>query len=186
MSKTLFISLLLFLLDACSNRYHAGVVYHEDFDFSTVKSYSLYHRNSPFTDSQSLIYTHRNAIEIAIERAMSVKKFNYTEPEQADIIVTYYLFNGNPSEYVSYNDVVRFCVNCLRASVWQTNNQYSRLSRGNLIIDLVNSQNKRSVWRSAYPLGVDRKDNSAEFNEKIQYAVNSMLAMYPQRKSLAN
>jgi hypothetical protein len=186
MLKSFSISLLLLFLSACSSRYNAGVVYHGKFNFSQVKSYSLYDRNSPFTDSQNLIDTHRNAIEIAIERAMGVKKFNYIEPEKADIIVTYYLVNGKPLEYIHYNDVVRFCVNCLRASVWQTSNQYSNLSRGNLILDLVDSKNKRSVWRSAYPLGIDSKDNSAEFNEKIQEAVNSMLAMYPQRISLIN
>lgn len=186
MLKNLSISLLLILLSACSSRYNAGVVYHGNFDFSQVKSYSLYHRNSPFSDSQSLIYTHRNAIEIAIERAMGAQKFNYAEPEQADVIVTYYLVNGKPSEYINYNDVVRFCVNCLRASVWQTSNQYSNLSRGNLILDLIDAKNKRSVWRSASPLDIKSKDNSAEFNEKIQEAVNSMLAMYPQTTNLVN
>ena len=186
MLKIFFITLLFILLSACSSNQNIGVVYHDRFDFSQVQSYSLYNRNSPFTDSQSLIDTRRNAIEIAIERTMSIKKFNYAKPDDADVIVTYYLFKGKPKEYSNYNEVVRFCVYCLRANAWQTNNKYSDLSKGSLILDLVDPKNKRSVWRSVYPLNIDVKDNSAELNEKIQQAVSSMLAMYPQSNDLVN
>ena len=186
MFKFFSIPLLFILINACSSNYNVGVVYHSDFDFSRVKSYSLYHRNSTFTDSQSLIDTRRNAIEIAIERTMNLKKFNYAEAEHADVIVTYYLLNGKPREYSNYNEVVRFCVYCLRANAWQTNNQYSNSEKGSLILDLVDPKKKRSVWRSTYPLDIDVKDNSAELNEKIQQAVSLMLELYPQSKSLSN
>lgn len=183
MAKLLFLTLLLLFLSACSSTHKAGVVFHEKFDFSQVKNYSLYNRNSPFTDSQNLIDIRRNAIEIAIERSMANQEFNYTEPEKADVIVTYYLLNGVPGEYTKYNNVVRFCVQCLRANTWQTTNQYSNLTKGGLILDLVDPKQKRSVWRSAYPLDIDVKDNSAELNIKIQQAVNLMISQYPHRQS---
>lgn len=186
MLKIISITLLLSLLSACSSRQDAGVVYHDGFDFSQVKSYSLYHRNSSFTDSQNLLDTRRNAIEIAIERTMSSKKFDYLEPEQADVIVTYYFLNGKTREYSNYNEAVRFCVHCLRANAWQTNHQYSTLAKGSLILDLVDPKKKRSVWRSAYPLNIDVKDNSTKLNKKIQQAVSLMLALYPQSKSIPN
>lgn len=186
MLKALSIILLFTLISACSSRNNAGVVYHDSFDFSQVKSYSLYNRNSPFTDSQSLLDSRRNAIEIAIERTMSSNKFNYLEPEQADVIVTYYFLNGKLQEYSNYNEMVRFCVSCLRANAWQTNHQYSNLATGSLILDLVDPKKKRSVWRSAYPLNINVKDNSAKLNKKIQQAINSMLALYPQGKSQSN
>ncbi|MBL4764429.1 MAG: DUF4136 domain-containing protein [Colwellia sp.] len=114
---------------------------------------------------------------------MVTKKFNYAEPEQADVIVTYYLLNGIAEEYKKYNAVVRFCVQCLRANTWQTTNQYSKITKGSLIIDLVDPKKKRSVWRSVYPLNIDVKDNSAEVNEKILQAVSLMLALYPKSKA---
>lgn len=187
MLKILCLPLLCVLLNACSSSSRsAGVVYHESFDFTLVKSYSLYNRNSPFTDSQNLIDMRRNSIEIAIERSMSNQKFNYVLPEKADLIVTYYLRNNIVGEYEKYNNVVRFCVQCLRASSWQTTNQYPNLTKGGLILDLVDPKQKRSVWRSAYPLDLDVKDNSAELNVKIQQAVSLMLAQYPQPKSQLN
>ncbi len=179
MLKVFSILLIFTLLSACSSNHKTGVVYHEGFDFSEVKNYSFYHRNSAFTDSQNLIDARRNAIEIAIERTMENNNFNYLEPEQADVVVTYYLFDGNVREYSAYNEVVRFCIQCLRASTWQTDNQYLSLKKGNLIIDLVDPHSKRSVWRSAYPLGIKAKDNSAKLNEKTQQAVNLMLALFP-------
>jgi len=78
MLKLLSTILLFILLNACSSVHNIGVVYHNSFDFSQVKNYSLYHRNSAFTDSQSLIDIRRNAIEIAIEGNMSNKKCNYS------------------------------------------------------------------------------------------------------------
>ncbi len=186
MLKTFSILLIFTFLGACSSNHKTGVVYHEGFDFSQVKSYSFYSRNSAFTDSQSLIDTRRNAIEIAIERTMENNNFNFLEPEHADVIVTYYLFDGKVREYSTYNDVIRFCTRCLRASTWQTENQYSTLKKGSLIIDLVDPTSKRSVWRSAYPLGIKAKDNSAKLNEKTQQAVNLMLAQFPKDKSLVN
>lgn len=186
MLKTLSIILLFSLLSACSINRDAGVVYHENFDFSQVKSYSLYNRNSPFTGSQNLIDMRRNAIEIAIERTMGNQGFTYVEPEKTDLIVTYYLRTNVADEYAKYNKIVRFCEQCLLANAWQTTNQYPNLTKGGLILDLVDPIQKRSVWRSVYPLDIDVKDNSAELNVKIQQAVNLMLAQYPQRKSQLN
>lgn len=75
MFKKIITPILFIFICACSSVKKAGVVYHDNFDFSTVKSYSLYDRNSPFTETQSLLDTRRNVIEIAIERTMASKKF---------------------------------------------------------------------------------------------------------------
>ena len=77
MNRILVIFSLLCLLNACASNKKAGVVFHGDFDFSAVKSYSLYDRNSTFSETQSLFDTRRNAIEIAIERTMANKKFSF-------------------------------------------------------------------------------------------------------------
>lgn len=186
MFKVLSLILLSILLSACSVHRNVGVVYHDSFDFSQVKNYSLYPRNSSFTDSQSLTDVRRNAIEIAIEGVMAAQKFTYIEPEQADIIVTYFFFNRKSAEYSKYNKAVRFCVHCLRANAWQTNKYYAKFIKGSLIIDLVDPHKKRSVWRSAYPLKFNSKDNSAELNDKIQQAVRLMLAKYPEKNAISN
>lgn len=180
MIKTLAAFSLLFLLSACSMSYKVGVVYHDGFDFSTVKNYSLYQRNSVFTDTQSLLDSRRNAIEIAIERTMAKNQFSYAEVEQADIIVTYHILNTSKSDYSNYNEAVHFCQHCLRATAWKTENKYSTATHGSLILDLIDPKKQRSVWRSIYPLALKEKENSAKTNEKIKQAVALMLARYPR------
>jgi hypothetical protein len=161
----------------------AGVVYHDSFDFTKVKSYSLYNRNSAFTETQNLLDTRRNAIEIAIERTMANKKFSYEELEKADVIVTYHVLNGKLGDYSKYNEVVHFCIHCLRATTWQKERQYSPANRGSLVIDLVDPKQNRSVWRSIHPLDIKEEENSAETNDKIKQTVNLMLEQYPQKLS---
>ena len=179
MFKVFITSLLIILLSACSSVKKTGVVYHERFDFTAVKSYSLYDRNSAFSETQSLLDARRNAIEIAIERTMTNKKFNYAEVEQADVIVTYHLFNGNRGDYAKYNKATHFCANCLRAATWKVDNKYKPVNRGSLVLDIVDPKKNRSVWRSNYPLNLKAKENSAKTNDKIKEAVAIMLAQYP-------
>jgi len=180
MFKVFAISLLLIFLSACASKQTAGVVYHDSFDFSAVKSYGFYDHNAAFNESQNLLDTRRNAIEIAIERTMANKKFSYAEIEQADVIVTYHVFNGKYRDYSNYNEAVHFCVHCLRATTWQTAKKYSSVSHGSLVLDLIDPKKNRSVWRSIYPLDLNEKENSAETNDRIKQAVAMMLAQYPQ------
>lgn len=184
MFKVVATIVLIFLLNACSSNKIAGVVYHDSFDFSVVKNYSLYDRNSAFSETQSLLDNRRNAIEIAIERTMASKKFNYAEIEQADIIVTYHVFDGKHGDFSKYNETVRFCTYCLRATTWQTERKYSSVSQGSLVLDLVDPKKNRSVWRSVFPLDLKEKENSAEINDRIKFAIATMLAEYPKALSM--
>ena len=180
MFKVLSASILFIFLGACSSVQKAGVVYHDSFNFSLVKSYSLYDRNSAFSETQSLLDTRRNAIEIAIERTMAKNKFSYEVLDKADVIITYHVFNGKRDEFSKYNKAVHFCTHCLRATTWKTERQYSSISQGSLVLDLVDPKQNRSVWRSAYPLDLKDKENSAETNDRIIQAVSAMLAEYPR------
>jgi hypothetical protein len=180
MLKTFTLSVLLIFTYACSGVQKAGVVYHDSFDFAKVNNFGLYDRNSTFSEIQSLSDMRRNAIEIAIEHSMAKKKFSYENPDKAELIVTYHVFNGKRDEYYQYNKEVHFCTHCLRASTWKTEQKYSQLKQGSLILDLVDPIQNRSIWRSVYPLDLKVKENSADTNEKIKKAISAMLAEYPQ------
>jgi len=180
MFKTSIIIILLTFLNACSSVKEAGVVYQDNFDFSAVKTYSLYERNSVFSDNQSLLDTRRNVIEIAIERSMAEQNFNYAELDETDLIVTYHIVNRNRKDYEKYNEIVRFCTLCLQSTSWQTKQQYSDIRQGSLILDLVDPRQSRSVWRSVYSLNLEDRENSAETNDRIKQAITAMLAKYPR------
>ncbi|MCP4984808.1 MAG: DUF4136 domain-containing protein [Colwellia sp.] len=168
-------------LSACSTR-NNPVIYYSNFDFSQVKTYSFYSSGSTFFDSQSLTHWQRGRIELAIEKTLNSKDFNYTELANADIILTYHLVKNKLLGYQAYNKVVKFCSHCLRASAWQQPNSQWLVYPGGLIIDLVDPKKNRSVWRSIHPLKFSEKDNSQKQNEIIREAVNAMLLQYPSDK----
>jgi len=166
------------MLSSCSSK-DSPVIYYDDFDFTQVKKYSFYISGSSFFDSQSLSHFQRSRIELAIEKSLNAQEFNYSEVDDADIIVTYHLVKNRPQDYQAYNKSVLFCAHCLRASKWKTKSDDWKVYRGGLIIDLVNPKNNRSVWRSIHPLKFETKDNSMQTNEMITEAVNAMLSQYP-------
>jgi len=176
--KLLIICLLVLALSSCSSRKNP-VIYYDDFDFTQVKNYSFYISGSSFFDSQSLSHAQRSRIELAIEKSLNAQAFNYSEVDDADIIVTYHIVKNRQQDYQTYNKSVLFCSYCLKASKWKTKSFDWQVYRGGLIIDLVDPSSNRSVWRSIYPLKFKTKDNSMRTNEIITEAVDAMLSQYP-------
>jgi glutaredoxin len=166
-------------LSACSSVPDAGAVYQTRFDFSQVKTYSMYERNSEFREFQSIDDITRNGLELAIERAMDDKGFLYSNIDLADLIVSYHIIGKGGKDYALYNKAVLYCDYCLRANTWQTENKNWKISVGSLILDFVDPKTKRSVWRGVSDLDIDVEDNSRKSNEKIIMAIKSLLALYP-------
>lgn len=177
MSKSIFILSVLFcvLTVGCSSPKVASVKYSALFDFSTVKNYSFYQRNSDFSDWQSLSDTRRNSIELAIEKAMAEYGFSYVPTNKADVIFTYYWADHGGAEFKRYNEGVVYCSYCLTHSHTGDRSDKLMMNAGSLIIDAIDPRSKRSVWRTSYPLKIKDKDNSHEMHEKVIQAVNVML-----------
>ena len=95
MINTRLLSCLAFIISlaACSSFLEATTSFRDDFDFSSVESYSTYGRNSSFGDSQNLSDTTRNTIELAIEQGFESNGFNYKTSQKADIIIAYHLLS---------------------------------------------------------------------------------------------
>lgn len=169
--------LLLLILSACSSSRTA--VYYQRFDFDQVKNFSFYNSDSDYYDSLNLNYVQRSRIELAVEKSLAEQNFNYSDLNEADMLVTYHIVTKE-SSYRAYNKVVGFCSQCLRANLWvKEKNSWQPYPNG-LIIDLVSPKTNRSVWRSIAPLNFKTKDSSSELNRKINEAVNLMLEQYPK------
>ncbi len=183
MAKQILIFYFSFIcLASCTGNFTQNVVYHSKFNFEKVNSYSVYQRNSDFTNVQSLSDSKRNSIEIAIEKAMNGLNFHYVSLNEADLVVAYHIPTGMPADYSRYNKFVLFCQSCLKANTWQNSDKKLSLVRGGLVLDLIDPKRKRSVWRSVHPLRIKDKDNSREVHNKIEDAVQNMLGQYPSKK----
>jgi hypothetical protein len=180
MIKINFVVYLLsaFVLIGCSSQPSATAKFKSNFDFTTIESYSTYPRNSVFGESQNISYFIRNNIEIAIEQGLDSKGLIYQSNDKADVIIGYHLIHSFPDLH-KYNQEVKYCDPCLHSGLAVQDKKAWQLVPGNLVLDVVDQKDKRSVWRSVYPLKIKPKDNSQEVQEKIQQAVAVMIKTLP-------
>ena len=157
---------LIITLFSCSTTNIATTMFRDGFDFSLVKSYSTYGRNSAFGDLQNLKDTTRNTIELAIEQAFDENGFRYKTFKDADIIIAYHLLSDNFAELKKYDQQVKYCGYCLNGGQISRIELEKKLRPGSLLLDIIDPVNQRSVWRSVHPLGFKDKDNSQEMQDK--------------------
>ena len=156
------------------------MVYYDNFDFLNAKKYSFYGADSLFSNVQNLSYAQRSRIELAIEKKLASQGFSYSDIDGADLIVTYHWVDKKHKDYLNYNKAVLFCAHCLKANTWVKKGDNWKAFPGGLIIDLVDPQSKRSVWRGMHPLALDPKNNSQKRNDRIIMTVNTILSQYPK------
>jgi len=168
------------MLSGCTSSQTAISKYQTSYNFSEVESYTFYDRNSDFSDLQNISDATRNNIELAIEQVLDKKGFKYRTEDEADIIVTYHVFSGNNKEFLLYNKGVTYCSGCLRGGEASENKRAWKVTPGSLIIDVIDPDSKRSVWRSVYFLKLNaEKDNSKDTQVKINQAIDAMIDQLP-------
>lgn len=180
MNKFVLSILLIFSITGCSSSVDVNSVYFKQFNFEKVNSYTMFDRNTGFRVDQNMTDFTRNQIELAIDKSMLAKGFNYKETN-ADITVSYAIIGRSPGDFSAYNKAVRFCSPCLKSRTWVSTDKPWDISRGSLVIDLIDPVTKRTVWRNIFPLEIEVKDNSQEVNAKINQAVNVLLIKYPTK-----
>lgn len=172
------------MLTGCTSSQTAISKYQTNYNFSDVKSYTFYNRNSDFSDLQNIGDATRNNIELAIEQVLDKKGFNYRNEDEADIVVTYHLFSGNNKDLLRYNKGVTYCSGCLRGGEGPKERKPWKVPPGSLIVDVIDPDSKRSVWRSVYDLKLNaEKDNSKETQLKIYQAIDAMIGKYPHTRN---
>ena len=98
--------------------------------------------------------------------------------EEADVIIGYHLIQ-NKQDLNKYNQGVKYCDPCLHSGLAVKDKKSWQIIPGSLVLDIVDQQDKRSVWRSVYPLKIKPKDNSQEVQDKIQQAIRAMMKTLP-------
>lgn len=175
-------SLLFFtlILSACSVSQVAKAKYQKNFAFSQLKTYRLMERDSKFSEFQNINHILRNNIELALEQQLDKQGLSYLAEETTDVIVSYYVIDGNFKQLTRYDKGVNFCRFC--DSFYHSTSGQKKLpmQRGSLVVDLIDTKTKRSVWRSVYPLKAKVKDNSMQVKEKLDSAVSMMFDQFPK------
>lgn len=175
--KLILLSLVIFsvvFIAGCSSS--AETSFNEEFDFSSVKTYSLFPRESKFTELQEMSDFQRNRIELAVEKQMELQHFSYTQFEQADVIISYFLVGNSLSELKKYNKGVKACLGC-------SQNEQAALNKdirtSMLVLDILDSENKRSIYRGYAKVDLDPENTSEENQQETIEAVQLILSQFP-------
>lgn len=159
-------------LIACSNQ-NVTVKYQNKFDFSLVKTYRLFDRNSAYGSFQNLPDPLRNMIELSIEQKIDRKGYIYNESDNVDIVVAYYLVSYSNKALWDYSKGVKYCDYCLTSGT-SANKGRIDLSPGNLLIDLLDAKDMKSIWRASAPIDFDPDDAVYEQQEKLNEVIGNM------------
>lgn len=172
--------LIIVMIQGCAERPKVDTRFRGNFDFSAIESYSLYERNSSFSEFQNISDSTRNSIEIAIEKALDKQGYIYKNPEEADVIVGYHIVN-KPVDLKRYNAGVRYNKYRLQAGAIDSANKAKHLNTvaGSIILDLVDTRKKQSIWRGVGAMAIDEDDNPREVQQKIHAAIALLLMELP-------
>ncbi|SET72884.1 DUF4136 domain-containing protein [Thalassotalea agarivorans] len=178
--KLLSSLLLLTLLSACSSSPVVFAKYQRNYDFGDIETYRFYERNSQFSDYQNLSFSFRNSIEIAIEKTLDLNGLTYVETDDSDIIVAYYIVSNSSRNFKRYNRGVRFCEYCL-AAYGREDEKRTILPAypGSLVVDLLETEHERVIWRSVGELKLEEEDNSNQVQQKVRAMIAEMFSQIP-------
>lgn len=177
---------LFITLMSCSTK-KADVYFQHATLLKGLTSYSLFPRNSSFSEQQNISDGLRNSIEIAIEGNFEQQGFTYKEVSNADVIVTYQLLGKNYKSKSSEQPFSTHCEHCTKPQKKQAqrsrNQQAGRDARSlfekqeteAITLRLLDSTSRRTLWHASYPLQITTDDYNLAVQDKVGVAIEALI-----------
>jgi len=175
LTKLMILPIVL-LMGACSTTYTPNTDQSSSYDFSTVKTFSVigddHNNNSLISD------INRERIDIAVTTALIQQGKQEDNIKSADVLISYFIvtkdkikvnsnFNGSYNRFGYYGMGGGSHIN-VRNYV-----------EGTLVIDVIDNQSQKIVWRSSLTKTLKHYENNQERDEAVTKAVNSMMSQLP-------
>jgi hypothetical protein len=183
------------LLSACASRPAKPLIdYNSGYDFSQVNTVAFYHESGQVAGTNPLQVSDmaRARVDLALENAMRAKGLTMVkDPEQADLLLSWHLATQEKTDvrtyetaqhsgfygagFYPYNRYSMYsCWNCLPT---RTEIDVREYTVGTFIIDLIDPQLKKSVWRSVTSSRM--KGDFKQDQDKYDAAAARVLAAFP-------
>ena len=191
---TTFIGLMsaVLLLGACASTPTPVVDYKQDYDFSGIQKIGFYKKSGQVSGDNPLQLSdfQKERIDDALAFALQNKGLTVVDdPAEADLLLSWHLGTQNKTDvrtyetpsygagygrYGGYNRYSMYsCWNCTNTEV-----RVSNYTEGTFIIDMIDPELKKSVWRSVTQSKLKGKPEEDEPGE-IQEAARRVLAEFP-------
>jgi len=158
-------------LAACSSAPKIRTDYDAAYDFSGLSTYHLVERNIAADPNDESTTLNDQRVSRAIVGQMALRGLTAVASGDADIVVNFHLVTADRTQVTSYNDRYGYHRRgASRVDVWE-------YTEGTLILDLVDPEANRVVWRGeASALVKDRtsEERDAMANEYIASMFASM------------
>lgn len=182
------------MLAACASGPPTPVVdFKPDYNFTQVKKIAYYKDSGEVSGDNpvQLSDMQRERINIALEKALTAKGFTWVEDaSQADLLLSWHLATQNKTDvrtyetpatgmgmgygrYGGYNRYSRY--NCW--SCTQTEVSVQNYTQGTFIVDMIDPELQKSVWRSLVQSRL--KGKHGEDQGRYNAAATNILASFP-------
>lgn len=184
----LLVLALSVVLAACETTPKVYTDYDPGFNFGSASSFAVMRPNAALAAAggQSQVFMNdltANRLTLAIENALSAKGFRIVPPEQADMIVTFFVTSENKTDIRTYNSGMSYgrCwdpYRCARFSNPQVDVRHYK--EGTLFIDFLDTSTKKLEWRGVTSKRLPSKPPTEQDRQQIvREVVGAIIDQFP-------
>ena len=167
---------LVLLLGACSSNYVPETDQSSSYDFSKIETYSVIGdeqlKNPMFSDID------RARFDAAIDISMQQHNIEEVSPEQADVLVSYFVVTKDKVK-VNSSYSGGYASSCYRCGYGYgggvTHISTRNYVEGTLVVDIIDNDSKLSVYRSTLTKPLKSYETAEERQQVINKAVSDMM-----------
>ncbi len=148
--RALSIVLLTVLISACSSTPRATMDFNPDFDFSNVRSIAILPMNRTVLSTIEVSDMQVDRFNQTLRDELSRRGYDVVENSaEADMLLTWHLITQERTQIRSYNAMSARYSACWHCAPHSSDSiRITQYTRGTLIVDLLDPEGARSVWRS--------------------------------------
>ena len=186
--RSILVSASLLVTVGCATTYNPDIDYNPEYNFSEINTYHVvdgFQAQQQETQAlnRNLSSLDNDRIVRAIESNLDLKGMASNPADTADVLVRFQLVTQDRTKLTTYNTGIYNCWRCRGVYSYPYPVQQVEIknyTEGTLIIDMVDPQSKKSVWRSVVSKAVKKSISVEEKQAKVQELVNAMLATFKQ------
>lgn len=178
--RTLGAAALLAMASGCATPIEATMDYDQRFDFDEVKTIALQPVDRDSVNSIRISDMQVQRIDDTITRELERKGFTVADDNaSADLYLTWHLVTEERTDVRSYNSASYY--NCWRCGPAVSDVSVRQYTQGTLIVDMIDPQRNRSVWRSVIESRLKSQPNPDQAAERREEAARAIFAEFPPR-----
>jgi len=176
-TQALMMGLLVLMLGACASTPTANMDFDRAFDFSKVRNIAIQPINRTAASTVVISDMQVDRINQALTDELQRRGYQVVQDNaQADMLLTWHLITQERMDVRSYNTSSRYnCWNCASSS----NVRVSQFTQGTFIVDLIDPNALRSVWRSTWESRLRDQPDPERAEENRRAAATAIFAQFP-------